>query len=202
MSETNKSGGRRKSPPIKQRGTTSIEVALLSLVFFTLIFGIMEISRLLYVYNTLQEVTRRAAALAVNVYPRDTAAISDLKQRAIFRQSPGTLLLAPPVSDQHVRIDYLGFNLSQISQGSWPADAAENRLICSGNPHAARCIRFVRARICTPGPEDDCVSVTSELMIPLLPLQARLSRATTIAPVETLGYVPGTPPPPQPCPCS
>lgn len=195
----------RRRPPIAQRGSTSIEVALLSLAFFTLIFGVIEVSRHLYVFNTLQEVTRRAAAVAVNVYPTDTAAMSSLKQQAIFRRSPGELALAPPVSDQHVRIDYLAFDLTQIPQGSWPPDAATNRLICTSNPHAPNCIRFVRARICVPDGGDACAAVNSQMMIPLFAWVVNLSKATTIAHVETLGYIPGTPPPttppPIPCPC-
>lgn len=192
---------RHRRPPINQRGTTAVEVAMLSIVFFVLIFGIIEFSRLLYVYNTLQDVTRRAAAYAVNVYPRDAAAIAKLKQQAIFRDSPGGLLLAPPVTDEHVRIDYLRFDLSVIPPSDWPVDAAMNRLICAGNPRAVNCIRFVQAQVCTPDGGSACTSVTSAMLIPLFNWTVKLTRSTTIAPAETLGYVPGTPPSSPPCPC-
>jgi hypothetical protein len=200
MSETSQSRNHTRRPRIAQRDTTSIEVALLSIVFFTAIFGIIELSRLLYVYNTLQEVTRRAAALAVNVYPNDTAAINSSKQSAIFRNSPGELILASPVTDQHVRLDYLRFDLSVMPTSTWPANAVTNRLICAGPPHAANCIRFVQAQICEPGTGDDCQAVNSQMLIPLLDWTVKLSKSTTIAAVETLGYVPGTAPPPCPCP--
>ncbi|WP_307164885.1 TadE family protein [Massilia sp. WF1] len=67
---------KRSCPSISQNGTAAVEFAILALLFFTLVFGIIEVSRLLFVYNTLQEVTRRAVAAAVHVYPYDTAPFS------------------------------------------------------------------------------------------------------------------------------
>jgi hypothetical protein len=126
----------------------AVEFAFLAMIFFTFVFGIMEVSRLLFVYNTLQEVTRRAASAAVNVYPSDPTAIAKVKQYAVFRTSPGELLLASPITDKHIRLDYLRFDLSVIPQGSLPASAASNRAICMADPHAANCIRFVSASVC------------------------------------------------------
>lgn len=184
--------------PVRQQGATSVEVALLSIVFFTFVFGILEVSRLLYVENTLPEVTRRAASAAANIYPSDTAALDRVRQGAIFRTTPGGLLLAPPITDTYVRIDYLRYDLSMMPQSAWPADAVSNRLNCASNPQALDCIRFVQARICKPGGADSCTAVTSKMMIPLLDWTVVLTKATTIVPAETLGYVQGTPPS---CPC-
>jgi hypothetical protein len=180
-----------RRPRISRRGTAAIEFALVAVIFFTFVFGVIEVARLMYVFNTLQEVTRRAAANAVNVYPTDGPAIAALKQDAVFRNSPGDLVLAPPVTDRHVRLDYLTYNLSVIPESSWPTDAAKNRQICTGNPHAANCIRFVQAQVCTPG---SCDAVTSQMVFPLISLRVPLPRATTIVPVGLLGYVAGTPP--------
>lgn len=201
MSATDQALHRPKHPSTTRLGATSVEVALLSLVFFTLVFGIIEISRLLYVFNTIQEVTRRAAAAAVNVFPTDTAKIDKLKQHAVFRSSPGALVLAPPITDAHVRLEYLKYDLSVIPQGSWPSDAASNKQICDSNPHASSCIRFVQAELCDPGDTSTCKAVLSQMMVPLFDLQVQLDKATTIAAVETLGYVLGTPPTAPPCPC-
>jgi hypothetical protein len=183
-----------KRPRIHQRGTTAVEFAMLAVIFFVFVFGIMEVSRLMFVYNTLQEVTRRAAAAAANVYPRDSSAISALKQDAVFRDKPGELVLAPPVTDQHIRLEYLAYDLTVIAESQWPTDAAKNRQICTGNPHAANCIRFVEARVCDPDNTSTCVPVTSTMWLPLINLRVPLHRATTITPVNLLGYVPGTPP--------
>jgi len=188
---------RKRRYLVARAGTTSVEFALLSLIFFTFVLGIMEVARLLFVYNTLQEVTRRAAETAVNVYPTDTTAIDKLKQQAIFRNSPGALVLAAPVTDQNIRIDYLAYDLSVIAQSAWPSNAAANRMTCSANPHASNCIRFVRVQVCDSGQADACTPVTTRTFIPLVPLSVRYHRATTIATAETLGYVQGT----SPCPC-
>jgi len=185
----------------KQAGTAAVEFAMLAWLFFTFVFGIIETARLLFVINTLHEVTRRGASAAVSVYPRDTVGIDRVKQYAVFRNSPGDLLLARPVTDDHVRLDYLRFDLSVISPTAWPADATANRQICMMNPRAPTCIRFVQASICDPDDTDDCKPVGSQMLLPFIDLRVPLHRATTIVPVESLGYVPGTPPGNPPCPC-
>lgn len=186
-------------PPIRQAGTAAVEFALLAVIFFTLVFGIIETARLLFVYNTLQEVTRRAAAAAVKVYPSDTAASAAVRQRAIFRTSPGELVLAPPVTDDHIRLTYLRFDLSVIPQTSWPASASENRRVCMMDFRAANCIRFVQVQVCDTADTSTCNAVTAQMMLPLIDLRMPLHRATTIVPVESFGYVPGTLPPGCPC---
>lgn len=49
----------------RERGTTVAEFAMVALVFFTLIFGIIEFGRLLYTHNALADATRRGARFAV-----------------------------------------------------------------------------------------------------------------------------------------
>jgi TadE-like protein len=202
MRATNPSRRTRRHPGGRQSGVAAIEFTLLAVVFFSFVFGIIEVSRLLFVYNTLQEVTRRAAAAAVDVYPSDTAAIAKVKQDAVFRNSPGELVLAPPITDQHIRLEYLKFDLSVIPEAAWPASAAANRATCMADPHASNCIRFVRASICDLDSTGTCNAVRSAMLFPLIDLRVPLHRAITIAPVESLGYVLGTPAPPLPPPCS
>lgn len=179
----------------------AVEFALLATLFFTFVFGIIEVSRLLFVYNTLQEVTRRGAAAAVGVYPHESGALAKVKQTAVFRNSPGKLVLAPPITDENVRISYLKFDLSVIPEASWPASAASNRQICMVDPHAANCIRFVQVQVCASGSSGPCEPVRSQMLLPLIDLDIPLHKATTISRVESLGYVPGTLPPPLPPPC-
>jgi hypothetical protein len=202
MQATNHSPGVSRKPGTRESGVAAIEFALLAIVFFTIVFGIIEVSRLLFVYNTLQEVTRRAAAAAVSVYPGDAPSIAKVKQNAVFRSSPGELVLSQPVTDRNIRLQYLKFDLSVIPEGSWPASAASNRAICMANPHASNCIRFVKASVCALDAANVCNAVTSQMLLPLIDLRVPLHKATTIAPVESLGYVLGTAPPPLPPPCS
>jgi hypothetical protein len=181
-------------PRTSQAGTAAVEFAIISIFFFLLVFGILELARIMYVFNTLQEVTRRAAAAAVNVYPTDTAAIASLKQDAVFRSSPGELLLAPPITDSHVRIEYLAYDLSVIPTTSLPSCAANNQQTCMANPRSGSCIHFVRVQVCDPSNASSCVAAQSQAMFPLVSLPISLPKAPTISPVETLGYKQGVPP--------
>lgn len=204
-------GAERRCGQARQRGVSAVEFALLATVFFAVVFGIIEVARLLFVFNTLQEVTRRAAAAAVHVYPTDTAGIAQLRQAAVFRNNPGGLLLAAPVGDASLRIDYLALirdpdtlalTMTPIAAASIPNSAARNRQVCMANPNAANCIRLVRVSVCsaatvTPGGAD-CRAPTSQMLVPMLGMRIPLHKATTIAPVESFGYVPGD----SPCPCS
>lgn len=191
-------GGRR---PLKtQAGTAAVEFAFVAIIFFMFVFGVIELARLLFVYNSLHEVTRRAAAAAVHAYPRDAGATANVRQYAIFRSSPGDLMIANPITDNHIRLEYLRSDLTVIPEASWPDNAGVNRQICMMNPRAPTCIRFVQVRVCDPGETGQCNRVTSQMLLPLIGLRAPFHRATTIVPVESLGWVPGTPPPPEP-PC-
>jgi Flp pilus assembly protein TadG len=181
-------------PRTSQAGTAAVEFALTAIVFFLFVFGILEVARVMYVYNTLQEVTRRAAAAAVNVYPTNTAAIAQLKQDAVFRSSSGELVLGPPVTDSHVRIEYLAYDLSVIPTSSLPTCAADNQQICMANPHSASCIHFVQVRVCDPDKPNACVATQSKGMFPLVSFPITLPTAPTISPIETLGYTQGVAP--------
>lgn len=179
----------------RQSGTTAVEFGLLAILFFTLVFGLIETARLLYVFNTLQEVTRRAAEAGTQVYPSDTDGVGEARLYAVFRTSPGQLMLAPPVSNDHIRFSYLNYDLSAIPSNDLPASAVKNREICMANPYAANCIRFVQAQICNPDIAESCVAPTSQMLLPLIDLRIPLHKATTIVTAESLGYVPGTLPP-------
>ena len=48
-----------------ERGTTIAEFAMVALIFFIMIFGIIEFGRLLYTHNALADATRRGVRYAV-----------------------------------------------------------------------------------------------------------------------------------------
>lgn len=48
-----------------ERGAAAVEFALVAAIFFTLLFGVMEMSRVLFYMNTASEATRLGARLAV-----------------------------------------------------------------------------------------------------------------------------------------
>jgi len=69
----------------RQGGTTTVEFAIIGMVAMLCLLGVIEVSRLLFVINTLGESTRRGARLAV-VCPVNDPAIA---QMAVFNSSGG-----------------------------------------------------------------------------------------------------------------
>src|SRR6185436_5393526 len=58
-----------------ERGSTMAEFAVVALVFFTMIVGIIEFGRLLYTHNALTDATRRGARYAVLHSSASTACV-------------------------------------------------------------------------------------------------------------------------------
>jgi len=195
-------------PRANQGGGAAIEFALVVLFFLTLVFGILEVARAMYICNTLQEVTRRAAAQAANTDFSDSAAMQRVREYGVLRDSPGFLAFAEPVTDANVRIDYMAITagangpaLAEIPSGSLPGSPAQNRLVCMSNPNAPDCIRLVRVRVCMTGGGADCNRIPYQSIVSLVPLPFPLPDAVTIVTAETLGLPPGLPPPPAAPPC-
>lgn len=195
MSDANQpQPGKYKLPASKQRGVAAVEFALLAVIFFALVFGVLEIARLVYLFNTLQEVTRRAAVLAVNS-PFSDADQQTVRRDALIADKAGNLLLGDPVTPDHIRLEYLSLArsnagaLSMLPVSPLPGSPAENRLNCLSNPYGANCIRFVRVRVCQPNITTECRPVPYHMLFPLVDFRALvLPRSTTTAPAQTMGY--------------
>jgi hypothetical protein len=52
-----------------QRGATIVEAALIMLLFFTLVFSVVELGRVLNVYHTITNAAREGARFAVAPFP-------------------------------------------------------------------------------------------------------------------------------------
>lgn len=187
----------------RQRGAVAVEFAVVFALLLTFVFGIVEIARLMYIYNTLQDATRRAAGAAAVTDYRQQSAMALVRQQAIFRTNPGELVLGAPVTDEHIRIDYLALvrsgntlTMTPIATAQLPSCPARNRLVCAGDPNGANCIRFVRVRVCDPSDSTHCQPVMYRPLFGLFPHNARLPVSTTIVPASTLGYTAGQ----APCP--
>jgi len=187
-----------------QRGVAAVEFALVVVVFLALVFGVLELARSVYLINTLQEVTRRAANAAAHVDFRDTSRMSAVRQSAIFRDSGGPLLLGDPVTDNNVRIDYLAavrassgqLTLTPIPASAMPSCPARNRVICKSDPNDSSCIRFIRARVCGASDGDACPALRYQVAFPFIDMPFNLPAAPTIVSAESLGFVQGM----LPCP--
>lgn len=172
----------------------AVEFSLVALLFFTLVFGIIEIARAMYICNTLQEVTRRAAALATNTDFSNGLAMQSVREQAVFRHDPGLLAFAEPVTDRHINIDYMrvrrngqALTMERIPDGLLPASPVDNQVNCTRDPYGEACIRLVRVRVCQPGSGEECTPVAYRTLVSLIPLAFGLPRSTTIATAETLG---------------
>lgn len=163
-------------------------------VFLLLLFGLLAVAQTLYVFNTVQEVSRRAAADAAKADFSDAAALQQIRQNALFRDTPGTLAFAAPLNDTHVFIDYLWIaragdgSLSLQTMASLPATPAANRIACMNDPYSDSCVQFVRVRLCAAVDANGCQPVMLATIFPLLTLHVPLPAATTIVKAEGLGY--------------
>lgn len=174
----------------------AVEFSLIAILFFTVVFATLELARVEYLLNTLEEVTRRAAAAAANVDYRDDAAMQKVQADAVFRHSRGPLGLGDPVTADNVKIDYLW-----VSKADWdlkhvttlPGCPAGNRSICMTNPHADNCIRFVRARVCASmDGAGSCSPMSYQMVFPFFNLSGmKLPSAETIVPAGSLGATMG-----------
>ena len=124
----------------RARGVATVEFALVCMIFFTLIFGTLELARMLYVYNTLQEVTRRAAREMTVRWINQEAAVKTL---ALFG---GTALPAgAEVTASSINIEYLNANGNVVT--SFPLDPGDNLSACGDAGRVANCIYSVRVSV-------------------------------------------------------
>jgi len=74
----------------RQRGTTTVEVAICAGVLLTMMFAVIEFGRMIFTLNVLNEETRRAARVAV-VCPPGAAAITIAAKLANLPGTPPTV---------------------------------------------------------------------------------------------------------------
>ncbi|SHH40781.1 TadE family protein [Massilia sp. CF038] len=181
-----------KSSPRSQFGVAAVEFALGSMLFFTFVFGVLELARALYAYSTMVEVTRRAARAAAFTDFSNAGALDGVRRVAMFGDIPGGMPLRGNLQEQHLAIDYLNGTLEQVSP--MPACPEQNIINCNQDPEGASCIRFVRVRLCYQGSGPDCsrveyVPIIGANFFPGAPLH--FPSFATVTPVATLGYQPG-----------
>lgn len=64
----------------KQRGVAAVEFALIAVLFFSILFGIIEFGRVLFTWNAAVEATRYGARTAVVCDIGDDAVLSNMQQ--------------------------------------------------------------------------------------------------------------------------
>ena len=124
----------------RQRGAAAVEFAIVCLLFFTILFAILEFGRMMYVYNTMQEVTRRAARAAVVRWVNQGDAIKSI---AFFG---GTAIPAgAEVTSTSMTIEYL--NQAGGISSPQPVSPGDNLSACGDALRTAECIYSVRVSI-------------------------------------------------------
>jgi predicted xylose isomerase-like sugar epimerase len=108
----------------KQSGLSTVEFALVALVLFLLIFGVIEIARAFFVTSLLDEATRRGARMAV---------VCPINDPEIFQAAAFNNTLIPDLDAGDITVEYLDSAGAVVGN---PAD-----------PTGFRQIRYVRVRV-------------------------------------------------------
>jgi Flp pilus assembly protein TadG len=173
----------------RHAGAVAIELAGLMVLFCMMVFGILEVARMLFLWNTMSAVTRRGAAAVMAAAPG--ADHSDALNQAAFGGVP---LTSPTVDGSYLQVTYL--NAAREAVATPPVCPSDNVVTCMTNPGDASCVRYVRVRLCQPGGGDTCDPVP---VTPLAGVTSLLFGNTTlyfptfqtVTPVGALGYQPG-----------
>jgi hypothetical protein len=184
-----------------QRGVAAVEFALVAIPFFLLMFGAMEFGRLLYLWNTAQEVTRNAARQAV-VSDFNNTTIQKIKRSAVFLPlgvTDGHLPGSSEITNANVNIRYL--NASGTVPSPMPADPSDNISACLDAERINSCIKFVEVCLSTG---DTCQPEQSIPFVPMISLFSqsgpystdltglKIPLSTIRMPAESLGFQGGS----------
>lgn len=85
----------------RQHGLAAVEFAIVALLLFTLLFGVIEMGRLLWTWNAAVEATRHGARLAIVCDLNDSRIKAAMTQRlpALSAQQIVVTYLNPPAPD-------------------------------------------------------------------------------------------------------
>ncbi|UVM40198.1 pilus assembly protein [Pseudomonas sp. B21-017] len=92
----------------RMRGTYAVEFAIIGVLMFTLLFGVLEIGRLYFTVNALDEAARRGARLAAVCNISDPVVL----RRAIFNAATdaGTSQIISNLATTNLTLTYLDVN--------------------------------------------------------------------------------------------
>jgi Flp pilus assembly protein TadG len=184
-------------PKYAQRGIAAVEFAFVAIPFFLLLFGTIEFARLLYLWNTAQEVTRSAARQVVVTDFTNTTAITAIKRAAVFRVTAGSLPAGAEITDARVVIRYL--NAAGTVPIAMPLDPGDNVSACQDATRVDSCIRSVEVCLSTG---TTCTAANLISFTPMISLFStdgpnstdltglRIPLSTVRMPAESLGFQP------------
>lgn len=144
----------------RERGTTTVEFAIVGALALVVLFGVIEVGRMLFVWNTIAEATRRGARVAA-VCPINSPAVD---QVTIFGTPGGSSTTSPVLSGlstANVKVEYME------ADGDLTLDYIK--------------IDFVRVSI---------INYQHTLLIPFFVRTISVPTFSTTLPNESLGYIP------------
>lgn len=169
----------------KQRGAAAVEFALIAVFFFAVLFGIVEFGRGLYLWNSVQEVTRYVAREAVVCWREDWNTMRDARGMMGLPVLPA----APEFTSANITIEPLRrADMAVLTGANLPDNVDENASNCIipdavGTPR--NCIGYVRVRVnasFTP-----LIGTLVWFPLPSIPLPL----STVVMPAESLGFMRG-----------
>ncbi len=107
----------------KQRGTVIVEFAMVGLLFFTLLLGVLEVGRLAYTWNTLAEASRLGAR---------AAAVCGFDALAIASVIRSNNQLLSDLTAQNIVVEYLAQDLSIVGDPEGVAGFGDIRFVQVG----------------------------------------------------------------------
>lgn len=126
-----------------QRGVAAIEFALVMLfVMGPVIAFTIEVARVMYLYNTMEEVTRRAARLATVTWTTD-ADKDAIQQAALFNNQ--SLPAGAEIKKANIDIEYLDINGNRVTK--LPDSPGDNLSACADSGRVTECIYTVEVSI-------------------------------------------------------
>lgn len=150
-----------------QYGLTTVEFAICGAVYFIVLFGVIEVGRLLFTLNALDEFTRRGARLA-SVCP--VSQRENVINTAIMN---GTIL--KDILPENLTIRYLRQNLTEVT--------IPNPITTANDPVP----QIIYVQVSTQG-------YVHRLLIPFINLNIPAPSFTTTSLAESLGIIPPTTP--------
>ena len=97
---------RTQCAPNKQKGQALVEFALVSVILFTMLIGIVDLARLYFTYSSMSNAAREGCRYAI-VNPNDTAGIEERAESllVIFGTDPEIQISFPDGSrNMHMRV--------------------------------------------------------------------------------------------------
>ncbi len=147
-----------------------MELAFTALMFFTILFGVIEYARLLFTWNTLTEITRRAARLAAVCPPNHPV----LREKAAF-------VSLPNFTPENLRVRY--FDQNDLELPSLAFGTASDTKTDPNSTYSQNFgnIRYVQATV---------INYQHGLIIPVVGSILSSPVFTTVIPRESLGIGP------------